>query len=53
VRSNTQITSTDLYAAVLEHGMRTPDEFDTYLAQHGKPTREDSQNMTESKKRYE
>jgi hypothetical protein len=48
-----QITSTDLYTAVLEHGVRTPDELDTYLAQHGKPTRAQSQNMTESKKRYE
>jgi hypothetical protein len=48
-----QITSTDLYAAVLEHGVRTPDEFDTYLAQHDKPTRAQSQNMTEGKKRYE
>lgn len=32
-----EVASTDIYDAVLHHGVRTPDEFD--LAQHGKPSR--------------
>lgn len=34
-----EVTSIDIYDAVFQHGVRTPREFDSYLAQHGKPTR--------------
>lgn len=34
-----QVGGTDIYDAVLEHGVRTPDEFDAYLRQRGMPTR--------------
>jgi hypothetical protein len=34
-----QVGGTDIYDAVLEHGVRTPDEFDTYLRRRGMPTR--------------
>lgn len=33
------VASTDIYDAVLQHGVRTLDDFDRYLAQRGKPTR--------------
>lgn len=35
------VYSTDIYEAVLQHGVRTPTEFDHYLARQGKPTRAD------------
>jgi hypothetical protein len=34
-----EIYSVDIYDAVLQHGVRTPAEFDSYLARQGKPTR--------------
>jgi hypothetical protein len=34
-----QVYSVDIYDAVLEHGIRTPAEFDVYLANRGKPAR--------------
>jgi hypothetical protein len=34
-----QVGGTDIYDAVLQHGVRTPDEFDAYLRQRGMPTR--------------
>ncbi|HLX38956.1 MAG TPA: hypothetical protein VKR42_00405 [Ktedonobacteraceae bacterium] len=34
-----EVYSTDIYDAVLQHGVRTPGEFDRYLAQRGKPSR--------------
>ena len=34
-----EIYSVDIYDAVLQHGVRTPAEFDSYLAGQGKPTR--------------
>ncbi len=34
-----EVYSTDIYDAVLQHGVRTPGEFDTYLAERGKPAR--------------
>lgn len=34
-----EVYSTDIYDAVLQHGVRTPGEFDRYLADRGKPTR--------------
>jgi len=34
-----QVFSVDIYDAVLEHGVRTPSEFDVYLADLGKPAR--------------
>jgi hypothetical protein len=34
-----EVYSTDIYDAVLQHGIRTLTEFDYYLAQRGKPTR--------------
>ena len=34
-----EVYSTDIYDAVLQHGVRTPGEFDMYLAEHGKPAR--------------
>jgi hypothetical protein len=34
-----QVYSVDIYDAVLEHGVRTPAEFDIYLAERGKPAR--------------
>lgn len=34
-----EVYSTDIYDAVLQHGVRTPGEFDNYLAERGKPTR--------------
>ena len=34
------VLSVDIYDAVLEHGVRTPAEFDAYLAARGKPARE-------------
>jgi hypothetical protein len=34
-----EVLSVDVYDAVLNHGVRTPDEFDTYLRLRGKPTR--------------
>jgi len=36
-----QVGGTDIYDAVLEHGVRTPDEFDAYLLQRGMPSRPD------------
>ena len=33
------VSSIDLYDAVLEHAVRTPEAFDAYLAARGKPTR--------------
>jgi hypothetical protein len=35
-----QVFSMDIYDAVLKHGVQTPSEFDRYLAERGKPTRE-------------
>jgi hypothetical protein len=37
-----EVSSTDIYDAVLQHGVRTLAEFDQYLAQRGKPTRTQS-----------
>lgn len=34
-----RVVSTDIYDAVLKHGVRTPDELDAYLRRHGKPDR--------------
>jgi len=34
-----EVSSVDIYGAVLERGVRTPEEFDAYLAAVGKPTR--------------
>jgi hypothetical protein len=34
-----QVSSMDIYDAVLQHGVRTPGEFDEYLRAHGKPAR--------------
>ncbi|HVB20422.1 MAG TPA: hypothetical protein VNG51_00565 [Ktedonobacteraceae bacterium] len=34
-----EVYSTDIYDAVLQYGVRTPGEFDRYLAQRGKPSR--------------
>jgi hypothetical protein len=34
----TQVGSTDIYTAVLDHGVRTPAEFDAYLRSRGTPT---------------
>jgi hypothetical protein len=34
------VGGTDIYDAVLEHGVRTPDEFDAYLRLRGMPARE-------------
>lgn len=34
-----EVYSTDIYDAVLQHGVRTPREFDRYLAQRGKSVR--------------
>jgi hypothetical protein len=34
-----EVYSTDIYDAVLQHGVRTPGEFDRYLAERGKPSR--------------
>jgi hypothetical protein len=34
-----EVSSVDIYDAALEHGVRTPEEFDAYLAARGKPTR--------------
>lgn len=34
-----EVYSTDIYDAVLQHGVRTLAEFDQYLAERGKPTR--------------
>ncbi len=39
----TRVSSTDIYDAVLQHGVRTLTEFDLYLVQRGKPTRAGSQ----------
>lgn len=35
----TEVFSTDIYDAVLEHGIKTPAEFDRYLAERGRPPR--------------
>jgi hypothetical protein len=34
-----EVSSVDIYDGVLEHGVRTPEEFDVYLAARGKSTR--------------
>ncbi len=34
-----EVGGTDIYDAVLEHGVRTPDEFDAYLVKRGLPSR--------------
>ncbi|HLJ35585.1 MAG TPA: hypothetical protein VKU38_18160 [Ktedonobacteraceae bacterium] len=34
-----EVYSTDIYDAVLQHGVRTPREFDRYLVERGKPAR--------------
>ncbi len=34
-----EVYSTDIYDAVLQHGVCTPGEFDRYLAERGKPSR--------------
>jgi len=34
-----EVSSVDIYDAVLQHGVRTLDEFDQYLNERGKPTR--------------
>lgn len=34
-----EVSSMDIYDAVLEHGVRTPEGFDAYLMARGKPTR--------------
>lgn len=36
------VCSTHIYDAVLQHGVRTPGEFDGYLVRQGKPTRTES-----------
>jgi hypothetical protein len=33
------VSGTDITAAVLDHGVRTPDQFATYLQNQGKPVR--------------
>jgi len=38
----TSVGSVDIYDAVLDHGVRTPDEFDNYLTRHGKPNLADA-----------
>ncbi|QBD74826.1 hypothetical protein EPA93_01975 [Ktedonosporobacter rubrisoli] len=40
------IYSTDIYDAVLQHGVRTPGQFDSYLAARGKPTRTNKPRQT-------
>jgi hypothetical protein len=37
-----EVGGTDIYDAVLEHGVRTPDEFDAYLRERGMPPREEA-----------
>lgn len=34
-----EVYSVDIYDAVLEHDVRTPEQFDTYLIERGKPSR--------------
>jgi len=34
-----EVGGTDIYDAVLEYGVRTPDEFDAYLRKRGLPAR--------------
>ena len=34
-----EVSSVDIYDAVLQHGVRTLDEFDQYLVERGKPIR--------------
>jgi len=34
-----EVGGTDVYDAVPEHDVRTPDEFDAYLRERGMPTR--------------
>lgn len=41
-----EVYSTDIYDAVLQHGVRTLTEFDRYLAQRGKPTRTQSRSAS-------
>jgi hypothetical protein len=36
-----KVGATDIYAAVLDHGVRTPAEFDAFLLARGMPARED------------
>ena len=33
-----EVGGTDVYDAVLEHGVRTPTEFDAYLRERGMPS---------------
>ncbi len=33
-----QVSGMDVYDAVLEYGVRTPDQFDSYLRRRGLPT---------------
>ncbi|GCE45818.1 hypothetical protein EI42_02763 [Thermosporothrix hazakensis] len=47
-----QVYSVDIYEAVLDHGVRTPAEFDAYLAKREKPTRAASAGMIQSERRY-
>lgn len=37
-----EVGGTDVYDAVLQHDVRTPDEFDVYLRERGMPTRRDA-----------
>ena len=32
-----EVSGTDIYTAVLEHGLRTPEQFATYLQERGHP----------------
>jgi hypothetical protein len=41
-----QVGGIDIYDAVLEHGVRTPDEFDGYLIQRGMPSRREQAHGT-------
>jgi hypothetical protein len=38
-----EVGGTDIYDAVLEHGVRGPDEFDAYLRQRGMPARREAE----------
>jgi hypothetical protein len=41
-----EVGGTDIYDAVLEHGVRTPDEFDAYLRERGMPARGEAARRT-------
>lgn len=47
-----EVASVDIYDAVLEHSVHTPDELDNYLKERGKPTRTESEQTISEHKRY-